>query len=605
MPPKKPTAAANATAIQPRKSSRTPKPSSRAASIALDAEPKATKSTAGKRKASIDPADAIDGEKKSKKVKATTTTVEKKGGQPKKAAGSVTSRASKTKITAKKTVATKNNDAPVEKAAAVPKTKPAAKKAVEKADDVLKKSRPSNKVTKAKKATHTPKPTAKAAPKNSKASKATSKAGTAINFAPTQKLDVYVFGEGSQGELGLGAAKYDGKRPIDVKRPRINHLLSAKDVGVVQIAVGGMHCAALTHDNKILTWGVNDQGALGRVTTAGPMKEINEKGEDSDSESEDGENLNPSEAEPREVDSNYFPQGTQFVGLVASDSATFALTAQGNGNDGILGFKKGVETQQTPILIPELKKIKSLASGTNHILALNDKGRIFAWGAGEQNQLARRVVSRTAVGALTPREFGLQRKKIIQIGCGDYHSFAIDDKGDVYAWGLNVFGQTGIEKRTEEDSAIETPTLVECLKDVDVKQILGGAHHTLTCTKTGEVLIFGRIDNSQGGMDTSDFPADSVFFDEEKRPRYLTKPVQVPGIVGEFVSAATDTCVVVDKEGKAWSWGFSGNYQTGQGTTVDVKKATVIDNSAIKEKKLCFAGAGGQFSVLAGAADVQ
>lgn len=92
-----------------------------------------------------------------------------------------------------------------------------------------------------------------------------------------------------------------------------------------------MHCAALTHDNKILTWGVNDQGALGRETTnEGRMKDIS-KEDDSDSDSDDeGEGLNPSEAEPREVDPIYFPEGTKFSHLVACDSATFAITTDGS-----------------------------------------------------------------------------------------------------------------------------------------------------------------------------------------------------------------------------------------------------------------------------------
>lgn len=129
----------------------------------------------------------------------------------------------------------------------------------------------------------------------------------------------------------MGASKYDGgKRPIDVKRPRLNHLLSSKTVGVVQVAVGGMHCAALTHDHKILTWGVNDQGALGRETTQeGKMKDITD-GDASDSDSDDDdEGLNPSEAEPRAIDPKHFPEGTKFSQLVASDSATFAVTDTG------------------------------------------------------------------------------------------------------------------------------------------------------------------------------------------------------------------------------------------------------------------------------------
>lgn len=129
----------------------------------------------------------------------------------------------------------------------------------------------------------------------------------------------------------MGASKYDGgKKPIDVKRPRLNHLLSSKAVGIVQLAVGGMHCAALTYDNRILTWGVNDQGALGRETTQeGKMKDVT-NGDDSDEDSDDdGEGLNPSEAEPRPVDAKHFPEGTKFAHLVASDSATFVVTDTG------------------------------------------------------------------------------------------------------------------------------------------------------------------------------------------------------------------------------------------------------------------------------------
>ena len=122
----------------------------------------------------------------------------------------------------------------------------------------------------------------------------------------------------------------DGKKVVDVTRPRLNERLSATNVGVVQIAVGGMHCAALTKDNKILTWGVNDCGALGRETPQeGKMKDLPADGEEDSDSDEDGSGLNPSEAEPREVDMNHFPEGTRIASLYASDNATFALTTTG------------------------------------------------------------------------------------------------------------------------------------------------------------------------------------------------------------------------------------------------------------------------------------
>jgi alpha-tubulin suppressor-like RCC1 family protein len=62
----------------------------------------------------------------------------------------------------------------------------------------------------------------------------------ALNETPSQRLDVYVFGSGESGELGLGHLKRNGKPPTNVKRPRLNDLLDAKTVGVVQLDVGGM-----------------------------------------------------------------------------------------------------------------------------------------------------------------------------------------------------------------------------------------------------------------------------------------------------------------------------------------------------------------------------
>lgn len=169
----------------------------------------------------------------------------------------------------------------------------------------------------------TPPPPVKKA-RVSKQPAAKPKAKIIINQRPSQRLDVYVFGEGSSSELGLGTAK----TAIDVKRPRLNPLLSASEIGVVHIACGGMHVAALTHDNKILTWGVNDQGALGRNTTwEGGLKDMDDNDSDGSDKSDSG--LNPAESNPTAVPAESFPEDTQFVKLAAGDSHTLALTDDG------------------------------------------------------------------------------------------------------------------------------------------------------------------------------------------------------------------------------------------------------------------------------------
>ncbi|KAE8148848.1 Ran exchange factor Prp20/Pim1 [Aspergillus avenaceus] len=423
-----------------------------------------------------------------------------------------------------------------------------------------------------------------------------------INQAPTTRLNVYVCGEGSSGELGLGPEK----NAVDVKRPRLNPHLSADKVGVVQIAVGGMHCVALTHDNKLLTWGVNDQGALGRDTTwDGGYKDIEDNKSNADSDSDDELALNPHESTPTAIPSNAFPEGVVFVEVAAGDSSSFALTDDGlvygwgtfRSNDGILGFDATHKVQPTPTLITTLKKVRHLACGDNHVLALNDKGAVFSWGSGQQNQLGRRIIERNRLNGLQPREFGLP-KNIVHIACGAFHSFAIHQSGKVFAWGLNSFGETGIpDNAGEDEAAIVHPTIVDSLSGKNVTQICGGAHHSIAIANGEQCLVWGRLDGYQTGLKIDTIPEDAVIKDERGRSRILIEPTPVPGIKATAVAAGSDHSIAIDVDGRPWSWGFSATYQTGQGTSDDIEIATIVENTAVRGKKLNWAGAGGQFSV--------
>lgn len=247
--------------------------------------------------------------------------------------------------------------------------------------------------------------------------------------------------------------------------------------------------------------------------------------------------------------------------------------------------------------MPDLKKIKHLVCGDNHVLALNDKGAVLSWGSGQQNQLGRRIIERNKLNGLQPREFGLP-KGIVHIGAGAFHSFAVHQSGKVFAWGLNSFGETGIrENAGDSEAAIVHPTVVDSLSKKNVTQICGGAHHSIAATQDGECLVWGRLDGYQTGLKIETLPDDAVIKDERDRPRILIEPTAVPGIKAKAVAAGSDHSIAIDTSGRPWSWGFSATYQTGQGTQDDVEVATVIENTAVRGKSLNWAGGGGQFSV--------
>ncbi|KFY52406.1 hypothetical protein V496_08474 [Pseudogymnoascus sp. VKM F-4515 (FW-2607)] len=461
-----------------------------------------------------------------------------------------------------------------------------------------------------KKRPHPTEPTSNSAKKRPKL--------TSFNTPPTAKLHIYVCGDGESGELGLGPRPIDGKKPTGVKRPRINPLLSASTVGVVQIAAGGMHCVALTLDQQILTWGVNDDGALGRDTTwEAPTRDIDGGSDERDSDDEG--DLNPKESIPIAIPRSAFGDVSgDFVQVVALHSASFALTDNGlvygwgtfRANDGVLGFSTAstlegersgnpqLLLQRTPLLVPHLTKIVSLAAGNNHILALSTSGAVFTFGTAEQSQLARRVLQRNRAGGLTPSRVALPPIKYIAAGA--YHSLAIAKDGAVYAWGANNFGQTGVPSSAgDANGVISAPTFVEGLAGYTVHGMAGGEHHSLAYTEDGQVLIWGRCDDGQAGMDLASVPGDKLIFDDRGRPRILA-PTLIPGLSSvAAVGAGIDHFFAVTSHGAAYSWGFGANYRTGLGTDETVGEPKEV----LAGKGVSAAACGGQFSVLSGPAD--
>jgi len=247
--------------------------------------------------------------------------------------------------------------------------------------------------------------------------------------------------------------------------------------------------------------------------------------------------------------------------------------------------------------------------GSNHALALTSKGTVFVWGWGEQGQLGRHVTARSILQSLIPREFG-RPKKVVDVGAGSDHAFAVCADGTVYGWGSNSFGQTGISNNAGEGEAVTTaPTPIKTLKDFGkIISITGGNHHSIAVTDKFECLVWGRVDNYACGIKLDTLPEKSVILDMRGKPRILKLPTPIPGLQAIYTASGSDHCIAITKEHKAYSWGFNNDRQTGQGPKVkgedvdEVEVATLLDPPSIKDKKLVWAGAGGQFGLVAAAA---
>ncbi|KAI1262887.1 regulator of chromosome condensation 1/beta-lactamase-inhibitor protein II [Xylariaceae sp. FL1019] len=435
-----------------------------------------------------------------------------------------------------------------------------------------------------------------------------------INQVPKQVMAILNFGSGDSGELGLGPKRNEAVRPIlnpflDPSNPASHH--------IVDFACGGMHTIALSSNNKIITWGVNDNEALGRTTDwEGGLRDVDAESGDDD----DNDGLNPFESTPIEIPTECFPSNTRFAQVAAGDSCSFALTdtglvygwgtfrdSQGHDCFGHDPDGKLITKQELPIQIRGIPRITQITCGANHALALDTTGNTWAWGCNEQNQFGRHLFGRQQ-DSFVPTQVRVCRNKAKYIASGPYHSFAIDKQDNVWAWGANSYGEAGDPATAGGDSAIlRFPMKIRDLCQKQVTTLAGGSHHSAAVTATGECYVWGRIDAGQLGIAfTPEQIEDATHIrrDDRGKPRICLRPATVPNVEDVVdVACGADHTLFITKAGAAYSSGFGSLGQLGLSSYDDVHVATLIACKSVKERVLTRAGAGGNSSVVAGLAN--
>ncbi|CAG9465538.1 unnamed protein product [Pedinophyceae sp. YPF-701] len=374
-----------------------------------------------------------------------------------------------------------------------------------------------------------------------------------------EPAELFVWGDGDCGQLGLGEATTERLRPWPL------------DVGggqkVLQVACGGMHTAVLTERHEVWTWGVNDEGALGRHT-AGKLWEASGLGS-----GKPGDSYTPGVVA--------FPAGSaRIVQVSAGDSHTCCLAEDGTvfawgtfrDASGVLGFSPAARFQLVPrvVVAPRSDRVCKVASGADHVVALCESGKLLTFGNGQQGQLGRlgtRVSERHRLQEmLTPAETRVVKRKaagvkVTDVACGTYHTFAQMSDGRIFAAGLNNYGQLGLE----DEDAYFSFTEVEQLKEKGVATVRGGQHHSLALTNKGTLLAFGRAAYGRLGRAQADTGEDGKVADA--LPVEGLGGVKVTGMAGGL--AVSGCFGDGEKTGQIWLWGMGTNNQLANGDEDD------------------------------------
>jgi alpha-tubulin suppressor-like RCC1 family protein len=235
------------------------------------------------------------------------------------------------------------------------------------------------------------------------------------SFCVQEDGSLYVFGQQTRGELGLGL-----ESPSMHATPQ--HVVLPGGAKAVQVACGKDHTLVVTHEGEVYGSGSNEKSQLGL-------------GDDSDHAS---------------FSLLKFPKpGTKISAVTCtSNRSSFALTTEGeiyawgHNADGLLGLGH-VEDRSTPQLVQNFPgRALAITCGFRHALALTEgpRGRsIYLWGGNMNGQLGFRGVQKRLFPTRLPLP---SSSSIVSIASGYCHS-VVFCKEEVLAWGCNAYGELG------------------------------------------------------------------------------------------------------------------------------------------------------------------
>jgi E3 ubiquitin-protein ligase HERC4 len=182
--------------------------------------------------------------------------------------------------------------------------------------------------------------------------------------------------------------------------------------------------------------------------------------------------------------------------------AQIDVYAWGRGDCGQLGLTEASEAATAlPQVLEPLrgKNIVSLGAGSFHTTGITSDGEIYAWGANDEGQCARKEPGVEQVVTPTRIEV-LENYKIGGAACGANHTIAVSDDGGVFGFGAADFGQLGVGPVSS--SKIIQPKACKTLKEAGrITRAAAGGNHTLFLETSGTIYVTG--DASFGALGIS------------------------------------------------------------------------------------------------------
>lgn len=339
--------------------------------------------------------------------------------------------------------------------------------------------------------------------------------------------------------------------------------------------------------------------------------------------------------------------GETIIRVACGDSQTIALSVTGDvwgwgsykDKEGKHWFSPSAtaanpskdikKKQDTPLKIGGLQNIVEVDCGASFSIALDAQGNVYSWGLGESGELGRdappmkvgsgddikydleaiyrhhmtpgpMMIKDSVTGALSAA------RNVKAIGSGAYHSMIATVGDEVFACGLNNYGQLGQPANNKAQwNLIEVKELAGC----GIVRLCGGMHHSVALSSSGIIYTFGRGDSGQLGY--KDDEANSV-----GGCSHIPRALDPSTFVGMAAASSTNKdarffvqidCggnhnLALTTSGEIYTWGYGDTSALGHGEDADelLPRRLNFSKAKIKNITVTQVAGGGQHSAIIG-----
>jgi len=150
-----------------------------------------------------------------------------------------------------------------------------------------------------------------------------------------------------------------------------------------------------------------------------------------------------------------------------------------------------------------------IAAGANHACLIHKNGQLYSWGCGVSGRLGLDLTEGDPQKDVAEPKLvqALLGRTVVRVSCGQSHSAAIVQGGQLYMWGSASNGKLGLgESLIGLECYCSIPTKILIGSDDNrVKKVSCGSSHSAVLTDRGHIYVFGCGDGGRLGIGNGNY----------------------------------------------------------------------------------------------------